>query len=96
MLIRRIIAVTLLAALFITITYFCIYSFTMSLEQLGVSKTYAEKDEVLPALMHVITSALYLLFTIFMLVLIGIFMYLIIALLLSSTTSTSLHEYRVN
>jgi hypothetical protein len=96
MLIRRIIAVTLLAALFITITYFCIYSFTTSLEKLEAFKAYAEKGEVLPALIHLIASALYLLFTIFMLILIGIFMYLIIALLLSSTTTTSLHGYRVN
>jgi hypothetical protein len=81
MLARRIIAVTILVALFIAIAYFCIYSFTMSLEQLGVFKTYAEKSEIISALTHLIASALYLLFAIIMLILIGILAYLIIALL---------------
>jgi hypothetical protein len=81
MLARRIIAVTILVALLIAIAYFCIYSFTMSLEQLGVFKTYAEKSEVLSALIHLIASALYLLLAMIILLFIGILVYMAIVML---------------
>jgi hypothetical protein len=78
---RRIIAVTILVALLIVIAYFCIYSFTMSLEQLGVFKTYAEKSEIISALTHLIASALYLLLAMIILLFIGILVYMAIVML---------------
>jgi hypothetical protein len=84
MLIRRIIAVTLLAALFIAIVYFCVSSFTTSLKKLEAFKAYAERLEVLTALLHLVVSISYLFLSIIMLLFIGILVYLIIALLLNN------------
>jgi hypothetical protein len=53
----------------------------MSLEQLGVFKAYAERFEILTALLHLVVSVSYLFLSMIILLFIGILVYLIITLL---------------
>jgi hypothetical protein len=80
-------AIAVVAILLVITTYICIYFFHQSINALNRYRECAERFEVLQALTHLTISAIYLLFAIIMLLLIGIFMYLIIALLQTELSS---------
>jgi hypothetical protein len=77
---RSVIAVVVI--LFIATVYLCVYAFQQSIDALNRYRECAERSEVLQALSHLTTSALYLLFSVLMLLIIGIVLYVLFCLLM--------------